>query len=724
MKRTKSMSPAKPVKSLVLLIPCLYFAIATPLFADETLEISKKIERFEQGIAAKNTAMAMQPFKPDAIWQGMGTYPHVEESLIEIFDYYKSIRLSRSKLEFSPDDDRWMSSADYRLQGVTQQGQAVDLPVSFFFLWENTANGWQIIAINPVMLVPVDGSVEDDLKKIDPAAGASQSSAAASSRPPVADSHVYAYDYSGWNKANWGAYNRLGAGWHPTGGEKRAFLRFDLAGVDPARVKTATLRLFHYHTGGSHGLALDIYRVTEPWTEGTGTYQASTAAAPGELCWIHQPSLDSFRIAQFQPGPGVDKWVEVDVSPLVQRWLSGTPNHGLAIKAQEPLGLSTPHAEYGFYSREADPDKRPVLVLSDGLASPPPAPDAPSNFDQALGLLCASDEDFVRSLYHCITHREPSAQEVQEQVGLLQNGTPRQHMIAYFFASPGYVNQNHDGVRFMTDACQAIYARPPTAAELQAWPRTDRRTIVNEMLKSPPHLAATKDCEVLWRKTPAGDPPAVEPDKTGWKTSHTGPHGSICPKADQWSTSGGGFLVMSGSHRFDKHWQRLPGSSPEGPYYMNGEDTTSPPRHSQAEIMPHVKVKQGTLVIRGPGALAYFYRRKSPSPYVSLSDAGSEQRFHPQAGGDQVMYQTRNWVFKDGRWEGGWTGEWRGNVNDLHGDRPMSGWVPAGQVKTLDVFVEQGWFFVNGIAGFGAPSEIEYELWFFPREGGGVKIAK
>ncbi|MFH0879995.1 MAG: DNRLRE domain-containing protein [Lentisphaerota bacterium] len=280
---------------------------------------------------------------------------------------------------------------------------------------------------------------------------------------PRADSHVYAYAYSDWSKANWGKYDRLGAGWHPSGGEKRAYLAFDLSGVSAARVGKATLRLFHYHTGGGNALALGVYRVTSSWTEGTGTYKPSTPAKPGEISWVNQPSFDPRPVAQFHPGPGVDKWVEVDVTPLVRAWLSGTPNHGLMIKAEGALTRNTPHAEYGFYSREAAAEKRPVLVLSDGLNAPP-VQDASRNFDQALALPCAPDKDFVRSLYHCITHREPTAEALAAQVEHLRSGITRQLMVTYFFASPGYVNQNHDGIRFMTDACQAIYGRQPTAA--------------------------------------------------------------------------------------------------------------------------------------------------------------------------------------------------------------------------------------------------------------------
>ncbi|NCC23984.1 MAG: DNRLRE domain-containing protein [Deltaproteobacteria bacterium] len=316
----------------------------------------------------------------------------------------------------------------------------------------------------------------------------------------IADSHVYAYSYSGWNQANFGRYGALGAGWHPTGGEKRAYLRFDLSGVDPAKVSQATLRLYHYHTGGSDALTLGVYRVTSPWTEGIGTYSLKPAAQPGEIAWVNQPSFDSNPMVQFHPGMEIGKWLQIDVTPLVVEWLSGTPNYGLMIKAIGPLTGTTSHSEYGFSSREDVEGRVPVMVLAS-------VSDLPGEFDQAWALLCAPDKEFVRSLYHCVTHREPTVQEVEAQVGLLQSGTPRKNMVQYFFASPGYVNQNHDGVRFITDACQAIYGRQPSGAELNAWPRTDRSVILAEMFNSAEHLSATADCAALWRKDMASDHP-------------------------------------------------------------------------------------------------------------------------------------------------------------------------------------------------------------------------
>lgn len=293
---------------------------------------------FEKGMSARDSTLVMQGFRPDAVWQGVMTYPNVEDNIIQLFRLYRTIQLARRDLELFAVDDRVASRSDYRFSATTIQGERVELDATFHFLWEKQGNDWWIIATDRPVLIRLEGSIEDDLNMID---------------------------------------------------------------------------------------------------SGSGT----------------------------------------------------------------------------------------------GPADAPASGAATGKFDQAVARLCAPDEDFIRSLYHCITHREPTEQEIQAQVARLRDGAPRQHMIAYFFASPGYVNLKHDGVRFMTDACQAIYGRQPAAAELKAWPRTDRKTIINEMFKNPAHLAAIKNCAALWHKKAVQEPPGV--------TS------GDAPKADPWSTSGGGVKVES-----------------------------------------------------------------------------------------------------------------------------------------------------------------------------------
>ncbi len=180
----------------------------------------------------------------------------------------------------------------------------------------------------------------------------------------IADSHVYAYSYLNWNKANWGKYEILGAGWNPIGGEKRAYLKFDVSGIDKSTFEKASLRLFHYHTAGGNSAELGVYTVRNSWNEGNGNYKPSNIAQAGEICWVNQPQTDQYPVAYFNPGAQTNDFVEVDITALVKSWLNGMPNHGLAIKAGENY-LNGPESVYGFYAKEhEDPDKHPQLIIN------------------------------------------------------------------------------------------------------------------------------------------------------------------------------------------------------------------------------------------------------------------------------------------------------------------------------------------------------------------------
>ena len=209
-------------------------------------------------------------------------------------------------------------------------------------------------------------------------------------RNPIADAYVYAYAYRNWNKANWGAY-RLMAGWHPTGGKSRAFLKFDLSGVAQKRFTRAKLRLYLNHAAGTPILKLGVHRVTSPWKEGQGTYHSGKVekpAGPGEISWVHQPTFEKSPAASFSPGGKANMYVEVDVTELVKGWLSGTANHGLVIT---PVGINAKESVYGFLSREEkDKAKRPVLFIQsatepvvtigpDGPGTRPTRPNGPNS---------------------------------------------------------------------------------------------------------------------------------------------------------------------------------------------------------------------------------------------------------------------------------------------------------------------------------------------------------
>ncbi len=463
-----------------------FFLATSSLFALENPEIEKKIYSFEKGLVTKNINLVMQSFKKDAVWQGVMTYPYVKENATELFNYYKSINLQRIRLELSALDQRIASSADYLLRATTMQGKQVELKVSFVFLWEKGQDEWQIIAINPLIMVPVDGSVADDLKKIDPGNVSQDSQVGHLS--PVADSHVYAYAYRNWNKANWGKYGSLGAGWHPTGGEKRTYLRFDLSGIDPNIVKKATLKLYHNHTGGRNSLSVGVHAVTSAWQEGVGTYhsgQTEKPAAPGEISWVQQPTFDFSPMASFKPGSEIGKYLEVDITPLVKAWLSGKPNYGLIIKPVGIMSGRAPESSYGFYSREhQDMSKRPVLVLSASSISDTPTgskhplgditriTDYPQAAKNIRGAPCGIDRTFVFSLFQCILERDPENREIDEQIRDLQSGMSRKEIVIRFFKSREYLNNNKTGSESYKDAYQAVLGRNPSSNEMRTFPRT------------------------------------------------------------------------------------------------------------------------------------------------------------------------------------------------------------------------------------------------------------
>ncbi|MBW2600062.1 MAG: DNRLRE domain-containing protein [Deltaproteobacteria bacterium] len=157
----------------------------------------------------------------------------------------------------------------------------------------------------------------------------------------------------------------MGAGWNPTGGEKRAYLKFDLpAGLGSSR---AVLKLYQDNMAGSVH-TLGVYRVTSPWNEGTGIYdsgEVEQTAAPGELCWMQQPSFNPVPVATFNSATNVPAWVEVDITSLVQQWQTGTPNYGLVIKTTNDYPTkSDPESMSAFCTKEKPQQAYwPVLEL-------------------------------------------------------------------------------------------------------------------------------------------------------------------------------------------------------------------------------------------------------------------------------------------------------------------------------------------------------------------------
>jgi RHS repeat-associated protein len=184
-----------------------------------------------------------------------------------------------------------------------------------------------------------------------------------------------------YNDYNYGGATWLRIGPATNGVVHRPVLRFDLRDIPPtATVNSATLTLNYAATANSAG-QLTVHRLKQPWTEGTGTGQCDGTgvtwnetqsgvkwAAAGSA---YDPAINASVAAKARTTAGTDSFA---IGAMVQRWVSGTPNHGLLLKAStETLPTAQQYFDYRSddYSVAAE---RPRLVLSytDGTAPRPP----------------------------------------------------------------------------------------------------------------------------------------------------------------------------------------------------------------------------------------------------------------------------------------------------------------------------------------------------------------
>jgi len=154
------------------------------------------------------------------------------------------------------------------------------------------------------------------------------------------DARVYEYSYLNWNNANWGAWDYLALkskvnGISNTNG--RIYIWFDpsLLG-NLSQDKGVFLQLMHWPTEQDGNITADIFRVTERWEEGNGTYHSgdNEPDAAGTISWSRQPAWDKGMIwSSRELYPNAEPYnVSWNITGLVRAWTSGKfANYGLVI---------------------------------------------------------------------------------------------------------------------------------------------------------------------------------------------------------------------------------------------------------------------------------------------------------------------------------------------------------------------------------------------------------
>jgi len=149
--------------------------------------------------------------------------------------------------------------------------------------------------------------------------------------------------------------------------ERRALVRFDLNELAPGTVvESATLRLYSYAQYGQMDRA-GVFHADKPWSEAVAT--RSYYDVGEDQPWDHHMGdwLDASDVPQgdqpFDEATLVDdntgKWIEWEVTDLVQAWLDGSlPNHGVLVRAIDGGGTHL------FRSRDYDDTNvHPQLVV-------------------------------------------------------------------------------------------------------------------------------------------------------------------------------------------------------------------------------------------------------------------------------------------------------------------------------------------------------------------------
>jgi len=127
-----------------------------------------------------------------------------------------------------------------------------------------------------------------------------------------------------------------------------------------AEVLSATLSLYTVPWGDDNRYAtVAVYRLLRDWDPDTANY-LSPWSTPG-LQPVVDYEADPFCTLVLDDLLRSEGWLEVDITPLVQDWLGGKPNHGLMIRmTDDSFGMAHLWVYTGQYE---DPDLRPRFSL-------------------------------------------------------------------------------------------------------------------------------------------------------------------------------------------------------------------------------------------------------------------------------------------------------------------------------------------------------------------------
>ncbi len=193
------------------------------------------------------------------------------------------------------------------------------------------------------------------------------------------DSYIYQYDPDNRN-VWWISTFRVGHSHPYERGRYSGLLRFDLTPI-PAAAAITQARLLLYSDGWSGSEAtvtMGAYAVVREAHVRQATWNEARLGDPWGEPGCSQVGTD--RVADPDSAltvSGTRRWYEMDVTHMVQRWVSGNlPNHGMLLQAESGSGFFAFSSSDGF-----DMSRRPQLVVTyvvdESTATPTGTPTVP-----------------------------------------------------------------------------------------------------------------------------------------------------------------------------------------------------------------------------------------------------------------------------------------------------------------------------------------------------------
>ena len=133
-----------------------------------------------------------------------------------------------------------------------------------------------------------------------------------------------------------------------------SLLKFDVSGI--SSVSKATLRVYVLSRSNTNPVTLSAYEVLRPWEEKQATWQKASLRSYWYSSGCNGYYDREFTAADSEQVNGTGVWVNLDVTDIVQNWVTGE-NNGLLLMAEGDTAVT-----YQFASRSyLWPPHRPIL---------------------------------------------------------------------------------------------------------------------------------------------------------------------------------------------------------------------------------------------------------------------------------------------------------------------------------------------------------------------------